>query len=165
MIIEGRMNLDQKGLEKELKKRGWSLSRTGTQHDLWKHPKTEKLIALPRHKGAIPNGTVHSILSKSAQVRESILPSLKRLLAEINQKQTVKKKTTEKIILNKNRSKVIIHPPLKEGLDQIDNQRVITPAEMVKAVYFPEGIIGDPDARPALKDYAFQILQLRRGNT
>ena len=156
MIDEGRMNLDASGLKKELSKRGWKLKRQGTEHDLYSHEKSDKVIAVPRHKGAIPMGTVHSILSKSASIRESketITPSkLFSILEDIDKKEKMKK-----IVLNKNKSKVIIHPPLKEG-----EEYVLTATERMKAVYFPEGIIADPNARPELKDYAFAILQLRK---
>ena len=159
-IDEGKLNLDVAGIEKEIKKRGWVFSKEGGSHRLFRHPKSDQVLAIPRHKGSIPPGTIHSILSKSASVREevSVLPKLFDILSELQKKKADKR---EKVVLKQNTSKVTIHPPLKEAKADQVAKKVLTQADMSKAINFPEGVIGDPDAPSSLKDYAYQILQLR----
>lgn len=51
-----------KELIKILKKNGCYLIRHGSNHDMWKSPKTGKQFSLPRHAKEAANGTVKNIL-------------------------------------------------------------------------------------------------------
>lgn len=52
-------------LHKHLESSGWQLSRTSGSHDVFKHPKSNKVIAVPRHKGDLAPGTVRQIQKDS----------------------------------------------------------------------------------------------------
>ena len=49
-------------LTKHLKKNGWTLGRTTGGHDVYVHATNKNNIAVPRHKGDIPPGTVRNII-------------------------------------------------------------------------------------------------------
>lgn len=50
----------------EIKKNGWSLHRKGTNHDIYKHPKSNKELSVPRHKSnEISSGTAKTIMKQS----------------------------------------------------------------------------------------------------
>ena len=49
-------------LLKLLKKKGCSLIRHGSNHDIWYSPVTGKQFAVPRHKKEIKTGTAAAIL-------------------------------------------------------------------------------------------------------
>jgi hypothetical protein len=89
------------------------------------------------------------------------LSKLKTIISEIDKKESIKddknSKKMKTVELNKNKSKILIHPPLHEGV----GDDFITPAERMRAVYYPEGVINDPKSRAALKNYANYIFQLR----
>lgn len=72
-----------------------------------------------------------------------------------------KDKDDKKVVLGKNKSRIIINPGIKEGV----NAKEFSVVERVRAATNPEGVIADPKASSALKDYANAILQLRLGNT
>jgi predicted RNA binding protein YcfA (HicA-like mRNA interferase family) len=146
-------NLSPRELHQKLKYHGWK-PEGGTNHELYSHPDHNHKVAVPRHKGFIRTGTLKQIL-KDANIKETLYNKIRYIVKESDEKKK------QKLILGKNKSKVIINPPIKEMLDQ----KVLTTKELIRAVYFPEGILGDPDASSQLKDYAFSILQLRLGNT
>lgn len=149
-------NLSPRELHHVLHKRGWrETDKSGGSHTLYTHPDFKNKVAVPRHKGFIRTGTLRSIL-KDADIRENLYNKVRYIVkeAEENKKQA-------KIFLGKNKTKVKIHPPLKEMVES----KVLTVKELMKAVYFPEGVINDPDASSDLKNYAYHILQLRLGNT
>ena len=52
---------------KLLKKAGYEIT-AGAKHDKVIHKETDKMIAIPRHKGDIPVGTTHNIL-KAADLK------------------------------------------------------------------------------------------------
>ena len=52
--------MNRKEIDAKLKKAGWTIV-PGANHDLAIGPKGQK-VALPRHRGDIKKGTVHSIL-------------------------------------------------------------------------------------------------------
>lgn len=58
-------------VQKHLKKTGWSLARTKGRHDVYTHPKSDKNIAVPRHKGDLSAPTVISIM-KASKIDEDI---------------------------------------------------------------------------------------------
>ena len=43
-------NMNTRDVHQHLKKRGWSLSRSSGGHDVYTHTKSDKHIAVPRHK-------------------------------------------------------------------------------------------------------------------
>ena len=49
-------------LLKMLKKVKCELVRSGSRHDIWYSPVTDKQFAVPRHKAEIPTGTLNNIL-------------------------------------------------------------------------------------------------------
>ena len=63
-------NMDTRAVHKHLKKAGWSLTRSKGAHDVYTHPKSEKHIAVPRHK-QLKAPLVRGIM-KDAQVSEEI---------------------------------------------------------------------------------------------
>ena len=63
-------NMDTRAVHKHLRKSGWSLTRTKGSHDVYTHPKSEKHIAVPRHK-QLKAPLVRGIM-KDAQVSEDI---------------------------------------------------------------------------------------------
>jgi predicted RNA binding protein YcfA (HicA-like mRNA interferase family) len=63
-------NMDTRAVHKHLRKSGWSLTRTKGAHDVYTHPKSEKHIAVPRHK-QLKAPLVRGIM-KDAQVSEEI---------------------------------------------------------------------------------------------
>ena len=63
-------NMDTLAVHKHLRKTGWSLTRTKGGHDVYTHPKSEKHIAVPRHR-QLKAPLVRGIM-KDAQVREDI---------------------------------------------------------------------------------------------
>lgn len=63
-------NMDTRAVHKHLRKSGWSLTRTKGSHDVYTHPKSEKHIAVPRHK-QLKAPLVRGIM-KDAQVSEEI---------------------------------------------------------------------------------------------
>ena len=63
-------NMDTLAVHKHLRKSGWSLTRTKGGHDVYTHPKSEKHIAVPRHR-QLKAPLVRGIM-KDAQVSEDI---------------------------------------------------------------------------------------------
>lgn len=63
-------NMDTRAVHKHLRKSGWSLTRTKGSHDVYTHPKSEKHIAVPRHK-QLKAPLVRGIM-KDAHVSEDI---------------------------------------------------------------------------------------------
>ena len=63
-------NMDTRAVHKHLRKSGWSLTRTKGAHDVYTHPKSEKHIAVPRHK-QLKAPLVRGIM-KDAQVSEEV---------------------------------------------------------------------------------------------
>jgi predicted RNA binding protein YcfA (HicA-like mRNA interferase family) len=63
-------NMDTRAVHKHLRKSGWSLTRTKGSHDVYTHPKSERHIAVPRHK-QLKAPLVRGIM-KDAQVSEEI---------------------------------------------------------------------------------------------
>lgn len=61
------VNLSHKDVSNHLKTRGWAMQRTQGGHDVWGHPKAQRKIAVPRHRGDLAPGTVRQIL-KDADV-------------------------------------------------------------------------------------------------
>jgi predicted RNA binding protein YcfA (HicA-like mRNA interferase family) len=59
--------MTKKELEKILKKEGFK-KHSGGRHDIWVKPGYPP-VPLPRHKGDIPKGTLHSIM-KSAGLEQ-----------------------------------------------------------------------------------------------
>lgn len=92
----------------------------------------------------------------------SLLDKIKNILREAEEKKE-KEEKIKKIILNQNKSKLIMHPPLKEQADKVIS-KVLSRAELDRAINFPEGVLADSNEKSSLKDYAFQVLQLRRGD-
>lgn len=45
--------------------RGWILARDYGRHGIYCHPSSREKIAMPRHRGNIPPGTVRQILRQS----------------------------------------------------------------------------------------------------
>lgn len=71
-----------KTLSKELKKLGWDLHNTTGGHDVYKHPKSTKNLAVPRHAGELSRPTITKIL-KQAELREmEAISSFKEFIAE-----------------------------------------------------------------------------------
>jgi predicted RNA binding protein YcfA (HicA-like mRNA interferase family) len=67
-ISEGNKHIvamTQKDLERHVKKLGWSLERNRGDHDVYGHPDATHKLAIPRHRGDIPPGTVRSIVKGS----------------------------------------------------------------------------------------------------
>ena len=64
-------NMDTRAVHKHLRKSGWSLTRTKGSHDVYTHPKSEKHIAVPRHK-QLKAPLVRGIM-KDAQVSEEVI--------------------------------------------------------------------------------------------
>ncbi|MGN0429223.1 MAG: type II toxin-antitoxin system HicA family toxin [Acetatifactor sp.] len=52
-------------LTKTLKKKGCTLIRHGSNHDIWFSPITNKQFAVPRHKDEIKTGTAKAILKEA----------------------------------------------------------------------------------------------------
>jgi len=63
-------NMDTRAVHKHLRKAGWSLTRSKGAHDVYTHPKSEKHIAVPRHK-QLKAPLVRGIM-KDAQVSEEV---------------------------------------------------------------------------------------------
>lgn len=61
-------NMDTRAVHKHLRKSGWLLTRTKGSHDVYTHPKSEKHIAVPRHK-QLKAPLIRGIM-KDAQVSE-----------------------------------------------------------------------------------------------
>jgi len=61
-------NMDTRAVHKHLRKSGWALTRTKGGHDVYTHPKSQKHIAVPRHK-QLKAPLVRGIM-KDAQVSE-----------------------------------------------------------------------------------------------
>jgi predicted RNA binding protein YcfA (HicA-like mRNA interferase family) len=59
-------------LTKHLKKNGWSLGRTTGGHDVFVHATNKNNIAVPRHKGDIPPGTVRNIIKTAGLHNEDV---------------------------------------------------------------------------------------------
>lgn len=59
-----------KDVHAHLKKKGWTLARSSGGHDIYKHPKSPKHIAVPRH-GQLKAPLIKGIL-KSSQVNEDV---------------------------------------------------------------------------------------------
>lgn len=59
-----------KDVHAHLKKQGWSLARTSGGHDIYKHPKSVKHIAVPRH-GQLKAPLIKGIL-KTSKVNENV---------------------------------------------------------------------------------------------
>ena len=56
-------------ITRHLSSNGWRKDREGSNHEVWVHDKSNKRIAIPRHKGDFKKGLVHGIM-KSAMVAE-----------------------------------------------------------------------------------------------
>ena len=41
-------------IKRRLEQDGWSLSRHGANHDVYRHPRIRGIITLPRHRGVTP---------------------------------------------------------------------------------------------------------------
>jgi len=63
-------NMDTVAVHRHLRKGGWSLTRTKGGHDVYTHPKSEKHIAVPRHR-QLKAPLVRGIM-KDAQVSEDV---------------------------------------------------------------------------------------------
>ena len=55
-------------IETHLKNRGWELERQKGEHNIYAHPKSQNKIAVPRHKGDIPPGTIRNIMRNMNEV-------------------------------------------------------------------------------------------------
>lgn len=61
--------VNAKKMHKMLKDRGWSLTRSSGEHDVFTHPKSQKDIAVPKHKGDMRAPMVIKLL-KIADLKE-----------------------------------------------------------------------------------------------
>lgn len=55
-------------IEKHLRDKGWVLERQRGEHNIYAHPKSSNKIAVPRHKGDIPPGTIRNIMRNMQEV-------------------------------------------------------------------------------------------------
>ena len=63
--ISINVNLNRRQLAKHLSGLGWGVERTKGPHDIYGHTDSTQKIALPRHTGDIPPGTVRDIVTRS----------------------------------------------------------------------------------------------------
>ena len=63
-IIKRAMNTKTSQIKRRLEKDGWSLSRHGTNHDVYRHPRIRGIITLPRHRTVTP-AVARSIAKKT----------------------------------------------------------------------------------------------------
>ena len=61
------VNMNRRQLASHLTGLGWGAERTKGPHDIWGHPNATHKIAVPRHTGDIPPGTVRDIVTRSTK--------------------------------------------------------------------------------------------------
>ena len=66
--ISARMDTTTRRIRRRLEKDGWFLSRRGGAHDIYRHPKIEGIVTLPRHRQVTP-AVARSIARKAGWVR------------------------------------------------------------------------------------------------
>ena len=73
-INEGKhfINLSSTDISKHLSTHGWKLQRTSGGHDVWGHDRAKHKIAVPRHRGDLAPGTVHTIIKQSTQFNKDL---------------------------------------------------------------------------------------------
>ena len=74
-------NMSTREIHQHLKKRGWSLTRTSGGHDVYTHEKSDKNIAVPRHKN-IKAPTILGIMKTAKMVNEQDETLEKKEMAE-----------------------------------------------------------------------------------
>jgi len=90
------MGRSHKDITKHLKNNGWSLQRSKGEHDVYSHPKSQQVIAVPRHKGDIPPGTIRNIMAKSRMVSEEIGTTAHKSSKHFKTPETAEKQSTNK---------------------------------------------------------------------
>lgn len=58
-------------IRRRLERDGWVLTRRGSAHDVYKHPRIGGLITVPRHK-TLSSGVVQSIAKKAGWENDGI---------------------------------------------------------------------------------------------
>ena len=58
------MNTKTSQIKRRLERDGWTLSRHGANHDVYRHPKIHGIITLPRHRTVSPS-VARSIAEKA----------------------------------------------------------------------------------------------------
>jgi predicted RNA binding protein YcfA (HicA-like mRNA interferase family) len=76
-VLEGSVNpftigRKRKDIVKHITNNGWNIERQKGDHDIFSHPKSPNKIAVPRHSGDIPPGTVRDIMKKMVVNEENI---------------------------------------------------------------------------------------------
>lgn len=51
-------------LKRKLRRLGARFWKQGKQHEYWERPGTGLTTRIPRHRGEVPNGTLHAILQE-----------------------------------------------------------------------------------------------------
>ena len=55
-----------------LKEKGFILLRTKGSHQIYRNPKTKRMVVVPLHKKDLPKGTFHEIIKQAGIKKEEI---------------------------------------------------------------------------------------------
>lgn len=59
-------------LKRKLRRLGARLQDQGKRHEVWERPGTDYASRVPRHRGEVPTGTLHTILHELGFTREDL---------------------------------------------------------------------------------------------
>ena len=52
---------------------GWTVAREGAEHTILTHPNSLMMLAVPRHRGDLKDGTVRSLIRKAGLTDDELL--------------------------------------------------------------------------------------------
>ena len=69
MLVLAHVETNTRRIRRRLEQEGWFLHRHGSGHDIYRHPRIDGIITLPRHRTVTP-GVAHSIARKAGWPHE-----------------------------------------------------------------------------------------------
>ncbi len=69
MLLLAHVETNTRRIRRRLEKEGWYLSRHGSGHDIYRHPRIDGIITVPRHR-TVTTGVARSIAAKARWPRE-----------------------------------------------------------------------------------------------